>query len=180
MPHDLMRPTLSLLIVALAVACQSAPQADSRAPSTTAGTTAHASGAPPAVRTDTTPAARASERPNPRSDEVTIALDRGSYKEGATATVRITSHSRDTLGYNPCSNRSVERKEGTRWVTQPEPEHMCTMELRLLRPGETQTVSVTMPDKLSAGTYRLVLTFSRQGASASGTVRAVSSSFAAP
>src|SRR5437762_861190 len=180
MPHDLMRPTLSLLIVALAVACQSAPQADSRAPSTTAGTTAHASGAPPAVRTDTTPAARASERPNPRSDEVTIALDRGSYKEGATASVRITSHSRDTLGYNPCSNRSVQRKEGTSWVTQPEPGRMCTMEMRLLRPGETQTVGVTLPDKLPAGTYRLEMTFNRQGPMASGaSVRAVSSSFRA-
>ena len=117
------------------------------------------------------------------SSEVTLRLDRATYTPGATATMTIRSTSRDTLGYNPCSNRSVERQQGSTWVAHAEPDRMCTMELRLLNPGETQTAPADIPAGLSAGTYRMVLTLSRQRqprageTAASGTARAVSATF---
>ena len=175
-----MRPIVSLMITVLAVACQRTPQSERDTSAANAGPTTRTAGAPRSALPDTPRAAHDSVPRNAQRSEVTLTLDRDSYAAGASASVRITSHSRDTLGYNPCSNRSVQRKEGTSWVTQIEPGRMCTMEMRLLRPGERQTVSVTLPGKLPAGTYRLELTFNRQGPSASGgSVRAVSSSFRA-
>ena len=161
---------LPLLILA-AVACQSA-QTDGA--ETTVGTTTVARGAPTVTRSETT---RTSGRTTqPASDEVRLTLDRTSYSPGATVTMRIASQSRDTLGFNQCSSRAVERQEGANWVAHPEPDRMCTMELRLLMPNETQTATTDLPATLPAGTYRIVLTLGRQRASG-GSVRAVSPSF---
>ena len=54
---------------------------------------------------------------------------------------------------------------------------MCTMELRLLMPNETQTATTDLPRDLPRGTYRIVLSLSRQSASNPGTVRAISPTF---
>jgi len=91
--------------------------------------------------------------------------------------MRITSRTRDTLGFNQCSSRSIERQDGSSWLPVSEPGRMCTMELRLLMPNETQTATTGLPATLSAGTYRMVLTFSLQSAGAAGVVRAVSAPF---
>ena len=96
---------------------------------------------------------------------VTITLDRSSYGAGSTARVTLTNGSLIQLGYNQCSSRSFERQEGARWSAVPEPERICTMELRLLNPKETQTFSVTLPS-VQPGTYRLVLNLNRQGPTA--------------
>ena len=95
--------------------------------------------------------------------------------------MRIVSQTSDTLGFNQCSSRSVERQDGSRWVPFPEPDRMCTMELRMLMPNETQSVTTDLPATLSAGTYRMVLTLGRQTARpmqrGEGTVTAVSAPF---
>jgi hypothetical protein len=166
------------LLFLAAVACQSA-QTDGA--ETAAGTTTVARGAPTVTRSDTTRVSGGTTQA--ASDEVRLTLDRTSYSPGNTVTMRITSRSRDTLGYNQCSSRSVERQDGTNWVTHPESDRMCTMELRLLMPNETQSATTDLPATLPAGTYRLVLTLGRQGSTragepgSTGSVRAVSPSF---
>jgi uncharacterized protein YfaS (alpha-2-macroglobulin family) len=180
-----MRQTAALLLIIATLACQPAKEGQG-ATSSTAGPTTRTTGSPPAASVDSPRSApnstarrapRTQGRSAQNSAEVTITLDRSSYSAGGTANVSVTSHSRDTLGYNFCSSRTVERKQGESWVAIPEPGRMCTMEIRLLNPGETQTASITMPESMPAGTYRVVITFSRQRPSASGSVRAISSSF---
>ena len=158
--------------LSVAVACQSAQQSD--APGTAAGSTTLTRGASTVVRSDTTRGSGGSQ--SPPSGGVTLTLDRASYAPGATATMRITSQTRDTLGFNQCSSRAIERQDGSRWVPVPEPNRMCTMELRLLMPNETQTATTGLPATLSAGTYRMVLKLGRQSTQG-GEVRAVSTPF---
>ena len=113
------------------------------------------------------------------SGDVMLSVDKTEYAPGATLVMTFTNHGADTLGYNPCSNRSFERDSGGRWVVHPEPSRMCTMELRLLKPHETQSANTEVPGDASAGTYRLVLRLRPEHGDttqASG-VTAVSSSF---
>ncbi|MGH7710286.1 MAG: immunoglobulin-like domain-containing protein, partial [Gemmatimonadaceae bacterium] len=88
---------------------------------------------------------------------VTLSLDKTTYDPGAAVVMSISSQRADTLGYNSCSDRSVERETPSGWVVHPEPNRMCTMELRLLLPSETQTAQTDLPADLDAGTYRIVL-----------------------
>lgn len=173
-----MRPFIIAFILVSAGACQRAPQADAGAPST--GTTTYTPGAS-VTRTETVRVD--SSAPRPAAGEITVTLDRGLYAPGATMTARVLSQSQDTLGYNPCSNRTIERHQNGNWFPVQEPNRMCTMELRLLMPNESQTVRMDLPSTVTAGTYRVVLTLSRQrsappGAPANwGTVRVASESF---
>ena len=150
--------------------CQPAQQGDGR---TSTGATASAPGATPAGATTPTPGAR---------DSATLALDHDRYRPGATVNLRITNHTRDTLGYNACT-RGLERQTNGNWAAVAEPGRMCTMELRLLMPNETQTAVTELPDNASSGTYRIVVGLSRQknpppGAAPDwGAVRALSPSF---
>jgi hypothetical protein len=168
-----MRPFIALLIAASTVGCQPADTPEV-APGSAVGSTATVPGSPAIVRTDTTPAGAGSQ--STPTGGATLTLDRASYRPGATVNMRIASQTRDTLGFNQCSSRVVERQEGTRWVPHPEPDRMCTMELRLLMPNETQTATTDLPATVTAGTYRMVLTLSRQSTTP-GEVRAVSAPF---
>jgi hypothetical protein len=162
------------LVLFIALGCQSAPQTDDSAGG--AGGTAQTPGTPATVRTDTTGVGSA------QSGDVTLSLDRDTYAPGATATMTIRNRGRDTLGFNQCSSRSVEQQQGSGWVAHPEPDRMCTMELRLLNPNETQTATTDIPATLPrSGVYRMVLTLGLQRATPSGqsagTVRATSQTF---
>lgn len=168
------RTIIALLFTGVvAVACQTAQQSDT--PGTATGSTTLTRGASTVARSDTTRVSGGSQ--STPSGGATLTLDRASYAAGATVTMRITSQTRDTLGFNQCSSRAIERQDGGRWVPHPEPDRMCTMELRLLMPNETQSANTDLPDNLRAGTYRMVLTLSRQSSVNPGTVRAVSANF---
>jgi hypothetical protein len=172
-----------LFAASLTVACQGSKQPE--VPVTTTGsTTTVAPGTPVVVRTDTTrPGAGSpsSGSQNTPSGGVTLTLDKASYTPGATVTMRIVSQTTDTLGFNQCSSRAVERQDGSKWMPFPEPDRMCTMELRMLMPKQTQSVTTDLPATLSAGTYRMILTFGRQTARplarGEGAVTAVSAPF---
>lgn len=167
-----MRPiTCTLIGICIVAACQSA-QSDGT-PTPGAGATSYTRGTPDTTRTETT---RVGGNVPGSQGGATLALDRTSYAPGATVTMRITSRTSDTLGYNPCANRVVERQEGSNWVAHPEPDRMCTMELRLLMPNETVSNTTSLPGDLRSGIYRIVLSLSRQSRSG-GTVRAVSPAF---
>ena len=164
--------TMTIAILATFVAaCQSA-QTDGT-PTPAGGSTTYTRGTPDTTSDTTRVSAEVPSQPG----GATLTLDRASYSAGATATMRITSQTSDTLGYNPCANRVVERQEGSNWVAHPEPGRMCTMELRLLMPNQTVTNTTDLPVDLRGGTYRMVLSLSRQSTSNPGTVRAISPTF---
>jgi hypothetical protein len=152
--------------------CQTGQQEAARTPGS--GATSFTAGTPDTIRSDTTRDPRSAPS---QSGEVTLTLDLTSYSPGATVTMRIRSHSRDTLGFNQCSSRVVERQDGIDWVAHPESGRMCTMELRLLMPNDTTTATTDLPQDVRNGTYRIVVTFSRQSSTNPGAVRAVSPSF---
>jgi hypothetical protein len=163
-----MRRATMLWTVAAVLACQPAGEgADTTAADTPAGTT----GSP-----DTSAASGGAMA----SGDVMLTLDKTTYAPGAAVVMTIMSHRADTLGYNPCSNRTVERETPSGWVAHAEPNRMCTMELRLLMPNETQTAQTDIPADATAGTYRIVLRLSPQGpgSTAGTTVTAVSAPFA--
>lgn len=165
------RPSPRLCLTMLLLACQSAPpDGAAGAP----GTTTTTRGAATVTRSDTTRTGGTSTTPGAG---VTLTLDRTSYTKDATVTMRIASQRRDTLGYNPCSNRVVERQDAGQWAAYAEPERMCTMELRLLMPGETQAATTDLPGNVRAGDHRIVLTLQPQSTTGRSAVRAVSPVF---
>jgi hypothetical protein len=166
-----MRISRAFLVCSFAAACQTAQQDGTPSPGT--GSTSYTRGTPDTMRSDTTLGA-ASER---SQSGATLTLDLTTYSPGATVAMRIRSQTSDTLGFNQCSSRVVERQEGSSWVAHPEPGRMCTMQLQLLMPNDTTTATTDLPQDLRAGSYRIVLSLSRQSASNPGTVRAISPTF---
>jgi hypothetical protein len=96
---------------------------------------------------------------------VVIALDRTTYSPGSQVQLRITNHTTDQLGFNPCT-RSIERRAGNGWTLIVERERVCTMQLYLLEPHATRVESTDLPVSLERGMYRLVLSFTRENAGA--------------
>ena len=92
---------------------------------------------------------------------VVIALDRASYSPGSRVELRLTNHTTDRLGFNPCT-RSIERRVGGAWTLILERDRVCTMQLYLLEPHATRVESTDLPASLERGTYRLVLSFTRE------------------
>ena len=167
-----MRSPFAVLTLAVALACQPAAQgdADSASGAETPGSAGDA--------TDDTGAGKQVAD----TGGVILSLDKTAYAPGASAVMTITSGRSDTLGYNPCSNRSVERETPSGWVVHPEPNRMCTMELRILKPTETQTVQTDVPADVTAGTYRIVLRLRPEPSDsiAGSEVMAVSAPFRVP
>jgi hypothetical protein len=168
------RIVVALAVSSIVTGCRSGQQ-DQSTSGSTAGTTTRTTGTPTVTRSETTRVSSDTTQGVVRSD-VSVTLDRASYAAGATVTMTVRNQGRDTLGYNQCSSRAVERQEGSTWAGVPEPSRMCTMELRLLTPNETQAAKTDLPATLVPGTYRLVLTLGRQS-TAGGSVRAVSPTF---
>src|SRR5688500_16476859 len=62
---------------------------------------------------------------------VAVDLDRTTYRAGDQVWLRVTNHTADQLGYNPCT-RSIERRNNDSWALIVEPARVCTMQLYLL------------------------------------------------
>jgi hypothetical protein len=155
----------------LAAACQTAQQ-DGGPPAS--GSTSFVRGTPDTVYSDTVRGAR--QEPS-RSGDVTLTLDLTSYVPGGTVAMRIRNQTSDTLGFNQCSSRVVERQQGAAWILHPEPGRICTMQLQILAPNDTTTATTDLPRDVRAGTYRITLNLSRQSTTNPGMVQAVSPSF---
>ncbi len=130
-------------------------------------------------------------RPTPQPGEgtataasgVTIDVDRTSYSAGGRVELRITNHTDGTLGFNPCT-RSIERRQGDAWSLIVEADRVCTMQLYLVNAHATRMEATELPATLERGTYRLVLTFTRESAGVTpdtpaSTIRATTPAFEA-
>ncbi|MDQ3949904.1 MAG: hypothetical protein M3282_06135 [Gemmatimonadota bacterium] len=119
-----------------------------------------------------------SEEPGaPPASGVMITLDRTRYAPGSRVEMRVTNHTSETRGFNPCT-RSVERRQGDSWVMVPEPGRVCTMEIWLVNPHGSRAGTTELPAWLPRGTYRLALILTREGGGPPApTVRALSEPF---
>lgn len=92
---------------------------------------------------------------------VTVTVERATYAPGSEVTLRIANRSDQRFGYNACT-RTVERESGASWVMVPEPDRVCTMELRILEARSTVTARTELPRSLDQGRYRLLLSLLRE------------------
>jgi hypothetical protein len=74
---------------------------------------------------------------------------------GDTITVTLSNRSSGDVGYNLCPSR-LEQRSGSSWVhVPPVPERVCTMELRLLPPGQAASARLVYVRPLPQGEYRV-------------------------
>lgn len=89
---------------------------------------------------------------------IAITVDRETYSPGAEVGLRLENRSASRFGYNACQRR-VEREADSGWLTIPEPDRVCTMEIRMLDPHSTKTDRTDLPGALEPGRYRLLISF---------------------
>ena len=102
--------------------------------------------------------------------DVTLAVEPARVRAGEPVTLVLRNQSSDTLGYNLCSS-ALEREANGQWQPVPS-DRMCTMELRMLTPGESARYPVALEASVGAGRYRFVTSVERMG---SGTRESVTS-----
>lgn len=106
---------------------------------------------------------------------VTITLDRATYAPRADVGLTLTNNTGRDLGYNACT-RIIERESGGAWTAVPEPDRVCTMELRLLARSQSVKEQTDLP-ATAPGRYRMAINFSDEGPAAAAPIRAVSAPF---
>jgi hypothetical protein len=92
--------------------------------------------------------------PEGQTAMVELNVDRSQQRAGGEIRLTLTNRSSDLIGYNLCV-AALDRLEGEEWVEVPErPAEVCTMELRTLAPGGSDTFPHTLPRTLAPGVYR--------------------------
>ncbi len=71
---------------------------------------------------------------------------------GQEATLTLLNGSRDAISYNLCTS-TLMRHNGAGWEPVRS-DRVCTMELRILAPGEEDQFTVSIPEDLPPGSYR--------------------------
>ena len=102
--------------------------------------------------------------------DIVFSVEPARVRAGETVTLVLRNQSSDTLGYNLCSS-ALEREANGQWQPVPS-DRMCTMELRMLTPGESARYPVALEASVGAGPYRFVTSVERMG---SGTRASVTS-----
>jgi hypothetical protein len=75
-------------------------------------------------------------------------------RAGQEVVLTLTNRSDREVGYNLCPTL-LQRRVGGDWQTSPVPfTEVCTMELRVLAPGDSATFRHPLPTGIPAGTYR--------------------------
>jgi hypothetical protein len=84
-----------------------------------------------------------------------LSVDRGQYRAGDAMVLTLRNGLPHGVGYNLCG-AGLERRVGGEWrEVQQRLAEVCTMELRTLAPGASDTFRHTVPAGLSAGEYRV-------------------------
>jgi hypothetical protein len=84
-----------------------------------------------------------------------LRVDQSSYSPGDPAVLTLVNGTAADVGYNLCVT-ALDRRVGDGWEPEPLPlVEVCTMELRLLGPGQTADFRHTLPRGLQAGEYRM-------------------------
>jgi hypothetical protein len=79
------------------------------------------------------------------------AVSLAAERSGETVRLTLTNRSDAAVGYNLCSS-ALLRREGGGWVVVPT-DLVCTMEIRMLRPGASDSFRYPVPSGLTRGEY---------------------------
>lgn len=90
----------------------------------------------------------------PPSADVALTTNAVAYAPGGEVQLTLRNIYSQRIGYNLCSSQ-LERTVNGSWERVDE-DRVCTMELRLLGPGEEATYTIKLPGTLADGTYRYV------------------------
>jgi hypothetical protein len=71
---------------------------------------------------------------------------------GDSVTLTLENGLAQPIGYNLCTS-GLERQDGEDWQPVPS-DRVCTMELRLLEPGERASFTLQLQPELTGGVYR--------------------------
>lgn len=83
-----------------------------------------------------------------------LTVEPSQARPGGEARLTLTNRSDHEIGYNLCP-AVLDRRVDGEWERHPEaPTEICTMELRVLDPGDSDSFRHTLPGSLPAGTYR--------------------------
>lgn len=85
---------------------------------------------------------------------VTLRVEPNTVSAGDSVTLVLANGSPGEIGYNLCSS-GLERQVGSEWQTVPS-DRVCTMELRILPPGEEARYPLDTSAQLAPGEYRFV------------------------
>ena len=88
------------------------------------------------------------------SSDVTLTVEPQTVATGGSVTLSLRNDSENEVGYNLCSSGLEQNVDGT-WTAVPS-DRVCTMELRLLHPGEEATYPLELPISVQPGEYRFV------------------------
>jgi hypothetical protein len=96
--------------------------------------------------------------PNARSADgptfADLTVEPAQARPGGETLLSLTNRSDQEIGYNLCP-AVLDRRVDGEWERHPEvPSEICTMELRVLDPGHSDSFRHTLPATLPAGTYR--------------------------
>jgi len=84
--------------------------------------------------------------------QVSLEVQPAAVSPGAAVTLTLGNRTPWPVGYNLCTS-TLERESGGSWQPVPE-DRMCTMELRMLDPGERSELQLELPAALEPGNYR--------------------------
>ena len=88
------------------------------------------------------------------SSDVTLTVEPQTVAPAGSITLTLRNASESEVGYNLCSS-GLEQNVGGTWTAVPS-DRVCTMELRLLPPGEETTYPLELPISVEPGEYRFV------------------------
>lgn len=89
--------------------------------------------------------------PPPRSSASIAGVTLAAAPLGETVRLTLTNESNDPVGYNLCSSAML-RRDGNQWSPLPS-EVFCTMEIRTLSPGASDTFAYPLTPGLEPGEY---------------------------
>jgi hypothetical protein len=93
---------------------------------------------------------------------VAASVVRDTFVSGEPVNVTVANLSEVTLFYPDgfCKTK-LQRKDGTGWMTIPDPAVGCPIELGFLEPGQAVVHQYRLPKGVAVGTYRLTLPMPR-------------------
>lgn len=89
--------------------------------------------------------------PPPRSSASVAGVALAAVPQGETVRLTLTNESNGPVGYNLCSSAML-RRDGTGWSPIPS-EVFCTMEMRTLSPGASDSFAYPLTAGLEPGEY---------------------------
>jgi hypothetical protein len=85
---------------------------------------------------------------------VALAVEPGRAAPGEEVELVLRNGSDGAVGYNLCTS-VLEREAESGWEAVPS-DRVCTMELRMLEPGQDARFRLELPPDLAPGTYRFL------------------------